>query len=150
MYIVAVLLWLMFFPNAPYMITDLIHIPYLGFNSDFVVKYIAAWFGLAYMTVGVIFGILAGLFSLDAIIQLVFKTKGRGMTVIAVAAVSILSGYAIYIGRFLRFNSWDMFYPVSLIKTLIQDFSLFTVSFSLLFAAYIAFSYLVFCILKKK
>jgi uncharacterized membrane protein len=150
MYIAAVLFWLIFFPNAPYMITDFIHISYLGFNSYFVVvKDVMAWFGLVYMTIGVIFGMLAGLFSLDVIVKPIFKAKGRGMAVTTVAAVSIMSGYAIYIGRFLRFNSWDLFYPVSLIKMLIQDFSLFSVSFSLLIAAYIAFSYLVFCILKK-
>jgi uncharacterized membrane protein len=102
------------------------------------------------MTIGVVLGILAGLFSLDTIIRTIFKTKGRSMAAIAVAIVSIISGYAIYIGRFLRFNSWDVFYPPALIKTLVQDFSLFTISFTFLIAAYIVVSYLIFLYIKGK
>ena len=151
MYIGAIFMWLIFFPNAPYMITDFIHVSFLGFDSYFVVvKDASAWFGLVYMTIGIMFGILAGLLSLDAVVKPIFKDKGRGVGITAIGVVSILSGYAIYIGRFLRFNSWDMFYPIEMIKKLIEDFNMFTVSFSLIIAAFTAFSYLVFYILKER
>ena len=141
MFIVTILFWLIFYPNAPYMITDFIHVSSLGFNSYFtVLKDIIAWFGLVYMTVGIVLGILIGILSLDNIVQLINDTKRRN---IAVIIVSIISGYALYIGRFLRFN------PVPLIKALIQDFSMFTILFSLLFAAYIMSSYWIYSILKK-
>ena len=150
MHITAIVLCLMFFPNAPYMVTDFIHISYLGFDSYFVVvKDVFAWFGLVYMVIGIVLGILVGLLSLDDIVQPLFDVKRRGLAVSAVAAVSLASGYAIYIGRFLRFNSWDLFYPVELINRLAQDWSLFTVSYSLLMAGFVAFGYLMFCVLKK-
>jgi uncharacterized membrane protein len=150
MFIMAIVFWLAFFPNAPYMITDFIHVSSLGFYSYHnVVEDIISWFGLVYMTVGIVLGILIGTISLDNVVQLMKNTGKRGVAVTTVVIVSLISGYALYIGRFLRFNSWNLFYPFPLLKALIQDFSLFTVLFSLLSAAYIAFSYLIYCILKK-
>jgi len=152
LHIIFIFIWLAFFPNAPYMITDFIHTSYLGFNSYFVVVRDAfAWFGLVYMTLGIMLGILAGVSSLDIVVRPMFKTKGHSMATITVAVVSIMSGYAIYIGRFLRFNSWDLLTnPINLVQTLVQEFELFTVLFSLLFAACIAFIYLIFYILKGR
>jgi len=145
--IVAALFWFAFFPNSFYMITNFIHVSYLAFDVKFVVT--SAWFGLVYMTLGIMLGILAGVFSLDIIVRPIFESKGRGIGVTTVIAVSVLSGYAIYIGRFLRFNSWDLLTnPVNLARMLAESFSVFTVLFSLIFAVCTAFIYLIFCILK--
>ena len=150
--VVSTLLWLAFFPNSFYMITNFIHILHFGFDSYFVaLREAVAWFALVYMTLGIMLGVLVGVFSLDIIMRPIFKRKGRVIGAAAVIAVSLLSGYAICIGRFLRFNSWDLLAnPLSLAETLIQSFSLFTVLYSLMFAACTAFIYLMFCILKGK
>ena len=145
--IIAALIWFAFFPNSFYMITNFIHVSYLAFDSNFVV--VSAWFGLVYMTLGIMLGILAGVFSLDIIVRPIFESKGRVIGVTTVVTVSLLSGYAIYIGRFLRFNSWDLLTnPINLARMLVESFSVFAVMFSLIFAVCTAFIYLVFCILK--
>jgi len=128
--------WLIFFPNAPYMVTDIMHISALGFYGA---SYdISAWIGLFYITSCVLLGILAGLFALDNAV----KAMSHKLTaVLTVIAASLLSGYAMYIGRFLRFNSWNLINPITLLNYLVHDFNLFAAQFSLLAACFVAGSY---------
>jgi uncharacterized membrane protein len=143
---VAVLLaflWLIFFPNAPYMITDL---KYVGVEADTVYS----WVFLVYIASGAVFSMLMGLSSLQDIHQLLLKRIGRlgGNIILAVAILA--GGFAVYIGRFLRFNSWDVLQPFSLLQRVREDFSTFSVLFSLLFSAFIFGSYVVYYILTSR
>lgn len=104
------LLWLLFFPNAPYMLTDFIHISRysfyrrdMGFLPD-----PAAWLGLLHLTLGIAAGCTLGMASLFFIQARLRQAKGVRAGRLLVCGVSLLSGAAIYVGRFLRFNSWDV------------------------------------------
>ncbi len=95
------LLWLLFLPNAPYILTDLIH---LSPRPNVPLWYILALL-LSCAGTGTLLGYLS-LLNVHAVVEQRFgKTAGW-----SVAASSLmLCGFGIYLGRFLRWNSWDAF-----------------------------------------
>jgi uncharacterized membrane protein len=95
----AFLLWLLFLPNAPYIITDLMHLkarPPVPLWYDVLLLISCAGTGL-------LFGYASVL-----MVQRVVERRFRRVTgwVVAVSTL-VLSAYGIYLGRFLRFNSWE-------------------------------------------
>lgn len=100
---VAATLWLLFFPNAPYILTDLQHLgsPKPGVPVWFDVLLII-WFAWT--------GLLLGMVSLFLMQDIVRREFGGIAGWFFVFAVGFLSSLGIYIGRFLRWNSWDMFF----------------------------------------
>jgi uncharacterized membrane protein len=110
----AAMLWLLFFPNAPYILTDLQHLshPYGG---------APIWFDMLLINWFAWTGLLLGIFSLFLMQDLVRRTLGRWAGWGFVLSVSALSGLGIYLGRFLRWNSWDLLLrPLDLLWELIQ------------------------------
>lgn len=95
-----VICWLAFFPNAPYMITDVFHYterPPVPQWYDLIVVITAVWNGL-----------LSGIISLMQIEQFLSRHFRIIWVKIIVIVSFILCGYGVYIGRYLRFNSWDV------------------------------------------
>lgn len=109
-FVPAGLLWLGFFPNAPYMLTDIIHFSRytfyersIGFVPDPV-----SWFGLLHLGTGVLVGCVSGLLSLYILHSLIEERFGKNKGWIFAFGVAVLTSIAIYLGRFLRFNTWDL------------------------------------------
>jgi uncharacterized membrane protein len=93
-------LWLLFFPNAPYILTDLFH---LKLKSSMPV-----WFDLILILSFAWTGILFGFFSLWDIEHIFSKfLKQKYITVISIFLL-FLSSFGVYLGRYLRWNSWDI------------------------------------------
>jgi len=92
--------WLLFFPNAPYIFTDLIHL-----TTRF---YGAFWVDLSLILLCALTGLVLGFVSLYLMQSVVERILGRAASWLFIAAVAALSGFGIYLGRFLRFNSWDV------------------------------------------
>jgi len=94
------LLWLLFFPNAPYLITDLIH---LRTSTDGMVLPDAVLLLLAALC-----GLALGLLSLRWLQTLAAQrwgnAAGRGLALFSLG----VSGLGMYVGRTLRWNSWDL------------------------------------------
>ena len=92
--------WLLFYPNAPYMISDLIHVQ----STDALVIYDTL--------IIFSFSILAlffGFYSLK-IIHLIFRQMVGIKTANTIVFLSIIiASGGIYLGRILRLNSWDLF-----------------------------------------
>lgn len=142
---VIALCWLVFFPNAPYMITDLIHVGSNQFyNAGSYSHDIFEWVLLVYIGMGVVFSTLVGLRSLYDIHTLSADLVGKRTGAAVVAAVALLSGFGIYLGRILRFNSWDILHPISLLVRIREELSSFSILYSLLFSGYIAATYVIF------
>lgn len=98
--VIMLLVWLIFFPNAPYIITDLLHYeerPPVPFWYDILLVISAAWNGL-----------ILGLISLLNVETFLLRHIKQGWATLCVFASLLLCGYGIFIGRFLRFNSWDV------------------------------------------
>lgn len=98
------ILWLLFLPNSPYMITDFLHLSYLcKWDKNTNLYNVVTLFS------GVWSGLLAGLFSTYQIHFLLKKYMKNFISWIVIFMIFILSGFGVYIGRFSRLNSWDVF-----------------------------------------
>ena len=100
-------IWLLFLPNAPYILTDILH---LTRTSD-----APAWYDLALLLSCSGTGLLVGYLSLVDVQEIVARrfTPVAGWIFALVSLV--LSGLAIYLGRFLRWNSWDVLFTPTLV-----------------------------------
>ena len=94
-------LWLLFLPNAPYLVTDLIH---LGFVSNAPI-----WYDAIMLFSSALTGLFLGFVSLYRMQMLVTQRWGGRVGWLFAAATLVLSSFGVYIGRFLRWNSWDVF-----------------------------------------
>lgn len=92
-------LWLLFLPNAPYVLTDLQHYQ----DSPLI----AGWYDGLMLGAFVSTGMLLGLFSLYLMHGMVAAKAGAAVSWLAVLAAMPLCGFGIYVGRVLRWNSWD-------------------------------------------
>ncbi len=141
-------LWLLFFPNAPYLVTDLIHLrsyPPVPVWYDIGMLISFAWAGC--------FLAVASLYIMHQIIR---DYAGRVVSWLIVMPIMILCGLGIYMGRFLRWNSWDIFlYPTEVIgdiaHRLAHPFShLQTYGVTLMFAAFLFVCYWTFVSLRQR
>ena len=99
--------WLLFFPNAPYIFTDLIHVT-THFHAHI-------WVDLTLILLCALTGLVLGFVSLYLMQSVVERLFGRPASWLFIVAVAGLSGFGIYLGRFMRFNSWDvLFRPLQL------------------------------------
>ncbi|MBN1183931.1 MAG: DUF1361 domain-containing protein [Bacteroidales bacterium] len=96
----TICLWMLFFPNAPYILTDLFHLHY---PSD-VPKWYDLVLVLSFAWTGLLFGFIS-LWNIERLCQNYISIK-----IIPYISASILfiSSYGVYIGRYLRWNSWDI------------------------------------------
>jgi uncharacterized membrane protein len=98
---VIALLWLIFFPNAPYMLTDLQHLAQISYTAPLWYDVIiVVWYSWTAMLLGIV--------SLYLMQDIVIRTFGRFIGWSFVFIISALSSFGVYIGRFVRLNSWDI------------------------------------------
>ncbi|MGZ5190004.1 MAG: DUF1361 domain-containing protein [Flavisolibacter sp.] len=95
-----VFIWLMFIPNTFYIITDLIH---LEVNSSVPVWYDLVLL-LSFAWNGVLFGIVS-VRQMEKLFELYFNKR---FGLFFIIPVMILNAFGVYVGRHLRFNSWDV------------------------------------------
>jgi uncharacterized membrane protein len=98
--ITLLLLWLGFLPNSFYLITDFIHVRQA---SQVTVLYDVAMLGSFTAT-----GLILGYVSLALVHMELLKRMRRDYAHAIVGAVLFLCSFAIYLGRFLRWNTWDV------------------------------------------
>lgn len=109
---VSFVVWLLLLPNAPYIITDFIHL-----NKD---SGMPLWFDILLLTTFSASGILFGLESMKDMQSFLATKLNSAIASGLMAAACLLSGLGIYIGRVLRFNSWDVLYkPHTLANTVV-------------------------------
>ncbi len=146
--LMPVTLWLLFFPNAPYLVTDLIHLrsyPPVPMWYDMGMLISFAWAGC--------FLAVASLYIMHRIIR---DYTGRAMSWLVVTGTIGLCGLGIYMGRFLRWNSWDIFlYPADVLGDiayrLAHPFSHLQIyGVTLVFAAFLFVCYWTFVSMKQR
>lgn len=135
----AAFFWLIFFPNAPYILTDFQHLA--GTWRDVPVWYdvmLLIWFAFT--------GLMLGMVSLFLMQEVIRREFGRWVGWSFVAVVSLLTSAGVYVGRFLRWNSWDIFNDLTgMAQYTLQsarDPSLQSVGFTSLFGAFFLFLYI--------
>jgi uncharacterized membrane protein len=92
--------WLLFLPNAPYIITDLWHLR--------ARPPIPLWYDLGFYVTFAWTGCFLGLTSLRMIQGVIKSYLGRSAGWVFVMGSLCLTGIGIYLGRFLGWNSWDL------------------------------------------
>ena len=92
--------WLLFIPNSFYILTDLFHLE-LREESN-------RWFDLTLIFSFAWNGLLLGVLSVRQMEKIVSHCFGIRNTLFFLIPVMWLTAFGIYIGRFLRFNSWDI------------------------------------------
>ena len=92
--------WLVFLPNAPYIVTDLLHVGYhppVHMWHDMMLIFSFAWTGL-----------LLGFLSLLDVQRYLQKNVGKNWSNLLVWITIILCAFGVYLGRYQRWNSWDI------------------------------------------
>jgi uncharacterized membrane protein len=93
-------LWLLFFPNAPYIITDFVHLRER--------PPVPLWYDIGLLAAFAWSGCFLAVVSLHTIQRLVRQLCGALASWLFVIASVGLSGLGVYLGRFERWNSWDL------------------------------------------
>lgn len=128
-------LWLLFFPNVPYLLTDLFHLASLGIyqSGGHFLNITSDWWAyltLVLPTIVIVFIGMAQVFKLFSAIKLSVRQKIASFVLLA-----FLASVAIYIGRFERIHSIELLiHPLAVFKLLVIDWNLAKVQFVLLFS----------------
>lgn len=141
-FIIGFILWFVFLPNAPYVITDFIHlgrIRAVPIMFDIFVLFSSAWVAL-----------LLGLYSIAHMEKILLSKFSKKVVNIIILITILFTSFGVYLGRYLRFNSWDFF--ISHNSLLASIGKIFTQSsnyanvygYTLLFFFFIYISYLSF------
>jgi uncharacterized membrane protein len=114
--------WLLFFPNAPYLITELIHLDvrhygpseraiptWLRFLADGPRRAVPPWLDLLLLISVAWCGVMLTFGSLGLIHAMILRRLRRGTAALAVCLLILLASFGVALGRFDRFNSWDVF-----------------------------------------
>ncbi len=139
--------WLLFLPNAPYILTDFIHLGRVGGAP--------LWFDAALIGTFAATGLALGLASLLIVHQVVEARAGRLVGWVVAVSSLVLSAIGIYLGRFPRFNSWDVVTdPHGLVGVVLQRLAdplgnPFLLRFGVLMSAVLLGSYLVIWVLGR-
>lgn len=128
--------WLLFLPNAPYMLTDLFH---LHKRSELPI-----WYDLVLILSFAVTGMFLFYLSVN---KMSLQAKERFPHIyhpFFLIVLFFLVSYGVYIGRFLRLNSWDVIHPLRLAKSCLSTFTNVPqfkdmVCFTILFSLFLSF-----------
>ncbi len=142
--VILFMLFILFFPNTMYVLTDFIHLQNYTFFQDYPSVYaylIDDWVVFTMITIGALIAAKCGVQSLKNIKEDLFVIVKR-FYVIFLGLLFIASSVGIYIGRFIRLNSWDIFKLHTYLPIIFDRFSFF-MSFVLMYVAIHGITYFV-------
>lgn len=133
-------LWLLFYPNAPYLFTDFFHLEqlpiYEGMNQIFL-RSLSGWLSFAMLTIGICVWGFLGMNSLLVLAKEWHKRlllKKSWQTWLVFFFINFLTSLAIFVGRFDRLHSVHLFtQPIHTIQTIFFHWSLNKIGFICLF-----------------
>lgn len=115
-FIIGFIIWMLFIPNAPYIVTDFIH---LG-----EIRSVPMLYDIFLIFSSASVGLMLGFHSFFHIEQIIKTKYSPRITSLIMGLIMIIISFGIYLGRFMRFNSWDVFVNhTSLIKNVWRIFS---------------------------
>jgi uncharacterized membrane protein len=135
-------LWLIFFPNAPYMVTDFYHLD--------ARPPIPLWFDISLIAIFAFTGCFLAIASLRGIHNIIERLLGKFIGWVFALFSLGLGSLGVYLGRFSRFNSWDILLnPRSVINDIAHNIlnpldNLGFIGFTLMFTSILLVFYLMF------
>jgi len=149
-FLAAGLLWILFLPNAPYMITDLIHMPQNIHDFPASGSFrLMDWADLLLISYFILVGYWMGMESLYQMGDLLRRRGWGALALIRVPVICLLSGIATYIGRFERLNSWDVFRPGLILGGLAEALQLRNLIFASMMAFFFFITYGLYRVLRN-
>jgi uncharacterized membrane protein len=137
-YLVPSAVWLLFFPNAAYLVTDLYNL------TD--MPPVPFWYDVGFFATLAWTGLLLAVASLQIVQRMVRQSFGMLSSWLVVLMVVGLNGVGIYLGRFLRWNSWDVVTdPLAVMQDAVMPF-LHPIAYRQPVAIIIVFSALLFVV----
>jgi len=132
--VISIALWILFFPNSFYILTDTIHFQNYEFFKYYPNIYELEsyeWYVFFDITIAALISLKIGLISLEQIKKIVPNAL-KQYQLLLIIGLFIISSIGIYLGRFIRLNSWNIFDLSSILNGVLDHFSFFVV-FVLLF-----------------
>jgi uncharacterized membrane protein len=128
-------MWLLFIPNSPYILTDLFH---LKLREPFPL-----WYDLVLVLSFALIGMIVFLKSLKDMFAILKAHVSEMVFTLLIPVVFWLIAFGLYLGRYLRFNSWNVVnHPFRLMR---QSFDILfekdTIGFTLIFSVFMWFMY---------
>lgn len=133
--LLLLLAWLLFLPNSFYILTDLIH---LSQSNNHLM-----WFDLVVFSSYALIGFVIGIISLLEFENILINYTSSLIISILMPFICFLCGIGIYLGRILRYNSWDILSnPTELFTDILSSLlSVHALLFSFYFGVYIYLFY---------
>nr|WP_086331969.1 DUF1361 domain-containing protein [Enterococcus sp. 4G2_DIV0659] len=130
-FVLASVLWLLFYPNAPYLFTDFFHLEnlsiYHGMNQLFG-QSLSDWGAFALLAIGIC---VYGFLGMSTIYTVLFEAEGRRLFTkkwqgfMLFLMINVLSSLAIFVGRFDRLHSVHLFtQPIKTVQTIFFSWSM--------------------------
>lgn len=148
MLVITALVWLLLLPNASYLITE------LNFSHRRDDDRTALWYDIILVISLAMSGVANAVVNVF-IAHIVFaitmfgdaaKSLTRGSSLAFVVVIMVLISFGMYLGRYPRFNSWDLKHPIGFARKLIGHFSersnvITALGFTLTYATFLALIY---------
>ncbi|PKK98822.1 MAG: hypothetical protein CVV57_04895 [Tenericutes bacterium HGW-Tenericutes-2] len=145
--VIILIIYVLFFPNTLYVLTDFIHLENYNFFTNYPNIYemmIKDWVVFMHITIGALYAAKLGIASIKKLELYILKYKIQ-YKILILSSLFLLSSLGIFIGRFLRFNSWqilDIFSIISGVFTHLGFALLFILIFFILhWVSYFVFSH---------
>jgi uncharacterized membrane protein len=145
--VVWLCVWLLFLPNAPYIITDLLH---LKVSTTHLL-----WLDILVVNAFALNGLLVFFLSLTDMKILLNRFLNPSKTNYLIVFILFLCGFGVYLGRFLRYNSWEILQnPLSLFNDITDiifypKLHLEAWLFTILFGIFLSVGYWIFKTISK-
>ncbi|WP_412988577.1 DUF1361 domain-containing protein [Pediococcus siamensis] len=151
----GILIWLLFYPNAPYLLTDLFHLSLLHpyGDSGLIRLSISMWIYFIYMLLAVIPSVLLGMWSMTQVTRSIVARYHLKYHLIEMGIVGIfttLSSIGIFIGRFLRLHTiYLLISPEWVLKPIFNMWSLQMLAFVILMTVLQSTIYVVLRVIRR-
>lgn len=142
-FVILSVLWLLFYPNAPYLFTDFFHLEllpiYQGMDYIFGLS-LSGWLSFSLLAIGICAWGLIGMNTLFTVFSEFRKRqliKKNWYQAVLFLAVNLLSSLAIFVGRFDRLHSVHLFtQPINTLKIIFFDWSIEKLGFILILTGF--------------
>ncbi|QOV87987.1 DUF1361 domain-containing protein [Humisphaera borealis] len=149
--------WLLFFPNAPYLITEMIHLsPQYGPSPEILPAWLdkllpamapqssPEWFDFLLLSSIVVNGLLTAFTAMRLVERSIARRGGRLMSLALAGWIFLLASFGVALGRYARLNSWEVFtQPIETFEKIFQWMQVPRVGvFTLVFGALLAMFYI--------
>ncbi|MEK8127642.1 DUF1361 domain-containing protein [Paenibacillus filicis] len=116
--------WLFFLPNSAYLFTELLHLfRYLEPQGDAKFwMHIDFWYSLTIAFTAALIGLLLSVYTVYQMKEWLCVAAHRAIGWLCAGGAFLLSALGVYIGRFNRWNSWDILdQPHVIVQELVKD-----------------------------